>query len=116
MEDLRKHTRHKILVPAEADTSENTAPVSVVEISVEGMRLQSQKFFSPGTLMSVSIKLGRSIVFSGWVIWALDKYLPEGHVYHTGIQTESVTDSDIGILGINQREALVQEIIKLDKK
>jgi hypothetical protein len=74
-----------------------------------------QKFFSPGTLVSIGIKLGRNIIFSGWVIWALDKYVSEGHVYHTGVQIESVTDADFGILGMNQREALVKELSKLHK-
>jgi hypothetical protein len=116
MKELRKHTRHNVLIPAEADTAENAVPVNVVEISVDGLRIQSKKIFSPDALMSIGIKMGRNIIFSGWVIWVLDKYLPEGHVYHTGIQIESITDADIGILGMNQREALVQEILKSGKE
>jgi len=111
MEELREHTRHEVLIPAEADTAENPVPVDVVEISIEGLRLQSKKFFSPDALVSVSIMMGRNIIFNGWAIWVLDKYLPEGHVYHTGIQIESITDAAVGILGIKGREGLIQEIL-----
>ena len=115
MKELRKHTRYNVLIPAEADTSEHSAPVDVVEISVDGLRIHSRSFFSPDALVSIGIKMGRNVIFSGWVIWVLDKYLPEGHAYHTGIQIESVTDSRIGILGVSQREVLIQEILEIGK-
>lgn len=112
MEELRTHPRHKVLIPAEAATAENSSPVDVVEISIEGLRLQSKKNFSPETIMSVTIIVGRFINFNGWVVWVLDKYLTEGHVYHTGIRIESITDDTVGMIGIEQREDLIQEIIR----
>jgi hypothetical protein len=115
MEELRKHPRYEVLLPAEADIAENSVPVpvNVIEISMEGLRLQSKHVFTPDALVSVTIMIGRSIVFNGWVIWVLDKYLSGGHVYHTGIKIESITDAAAGILGIQQREDLVQEILGL---
>jgi hypothetical protein len=111
MEELRKHTRQQVLIPAQADTAEESVPVDIIEISIEGLRLQSKKIFSPDALVSVSIMFSRSIIFNGWVIWVLEKYLPEGHVYHTGIQIESITDDAAGILGIKGQEDLIQEIL-----
>jgi hypothetical protein len=115
MDELRKHTRHEVLIPAEADTAENAVPVDVVEISIEGLRLQSKNFFSPDALISVSIMMGRNIIFNGWAVWVLDKYLPAGHVYHTGIQIESITDAAVEIIGIKQRKDLIQEILGSSK-
>jgi hypothetical protein len=113
MEELRKHARHEVLFPAEVDIAETVFPVDVIEISIEGLRLQSKHFFTPDALVSVTIMMGRSIVFNGWVVWVLDKYLSGGHVYHTGIKIESITDAAAGILGIQQRKDLVQEIFGL---
>jgi hypothetical protein len=115
MEELRKHARYKVLIPAEADTAEFSVPVNVVEISISGLRIQSKNFFYPDALMSIGIKMGRSITFSGWVVWALDKYLSEGHVYQTGIKIESITDAAVEVLGFIQRKALIQEIFKRGK-
>jgi len=99
------------MIPAEADTAENPVPVDVVEISIEGLRLQSKNFFYPDALVSVRIKMGRNITFNGWTVWVLDKYLPEGHVYHTGIQIESITDAGVGVIGTKRIEGLIDEIL-----
>jgi hypothetical protein len=115
MKELRKHPRYEVFIPAEVDIAETAVPVNVIEISLEGLRLQSKKIFSPDALVSVTIMMGRSIIFNGWVVWVLDKYLPAGHAYHTGIQIESVTDAALGILGIKQRKDLLQEIFGLEK-
>ena len=57
--------------------------------------------------------LGRRITFNGWVIWVLDKHLPNGHFYHAGLEIDSITDGARGIAGMNKRDALFKEIVNI---
>ena len=116
MADARKHPRHETLIPAEADIFGRSVPVNVIEISLEGLRLRSKEFMPPDTLVAVTIMVGRNITFSGWVIWVLDKFMPDGQVYHTGIKINSITDAANRTIGITEREALIQELVSLGQK
>jgi hypothetical protein len=113
MNEARKHTRHDILISAEAEFAGRTVPVNIIEISLEGLRLQSQNFFPPNSILPVTLVIGRRITFNGWVIWVLDKYLPDGHFYHSGLEIDSITNGAQGTVGMNERDALVKEIVNI---
>lgn len=110
MQEQRKHQRYTLLLPAEVYTDDTSFAVEVIEISPEGLRLQSQQLLTPDNLVSVTVIFGRRIIFSGWVVWVLDKYLAQGHVYQSGIRIESITDDNAGIIGDDQRGRLIEEI------
>lgn len=113
MIEQRRYERHKLFIPAEAHTDDSAFAVDVIEMSAEGLRLQSIQLLSPDTLVSVTVQSGRCIVFSGWVVWVLDKYVGDGRVYHTGVRIEAITDDEAGIIGDDQRCQLVREIAGL---
>jgi hypothetical protein len=116
MDEARKHTRHDVLIAAEAEVAGKMIPVTIIEISLEGLRLQSKKFFAPNSILPVVIVIGRKVIFNGWVIWVLDSLLPDGNFYHSGIEIDSIVDAASGMVSIHERAALIEEIIDIARR
>ena len=113
MVDSRKHPRFETQMPAEADVFGKAVPVTIIEISIEGLRLRTKEYMPPDTLLAVTITKGRNITFSGWVIWALDKFMPDGQIYETGIQINAITDAASELNTLSDRHELIQEILRM---
>ena len=115
IEEKRKFPRHQVRSPAQLEMFDGSLPVSVMELSVEGLRLHSAVSISPETHVAIRINVGREIVFHGQVVWATNELTADGHIYQMGIQTDVILDRGDEIFGITEREILIQEILILIK-
>lgn len=115
-EEKRKFPRHRIYTPAQLEMFDGSLPVSVMELSVEGVRIHSSSSVSPETHVAIRINVGREIVFHGQIIWVMNILAANDHVYKMGIQTDVILDKGDEIFGITEREILIQEIVVLTKR
>jgi hypothetical protein len=111
--EKRKFPRHRIYALAQLEMFDGSLPVSVMELSVEGVRLHSNISVSPETHVAIRVNVGREIVFHGQVVWVLNEQTASGHIYKMGIQTDVILDRGDEIFGITEREILIQEIVIL---
>ena len=114
--EKRKFPRHRIYTPAQLEMFDSSLPVSVMELSVEGVRLHSASSVSPETHVAIRINVGREIVFHGQVVWVMNVLTAKGHIYKMGIQTDVILDKGDEIFGITEKEILIQEIVILTKR
>jgi hypothetical protein len=109
----RKYPRHKIFLPAHLEMFDGSFPVNVVEISLEGLRINSTSAIEPETHVAIRIDVGREIVFHGQVVWVTDKHTPEGQLYTIGIWTDALLDRGAEIIDVAEREIVLEEILVL---
>jgi len=116
IEEKRKFPRHRVYTQAQLEMFDGSLPVSVMELSVEGVRLHSASSVSPETHVAIRVNVGREIVFHGQVVWVINVLTAKGHLYKMGIQTDVILDRGDEIFGITEREILIQEIVVLTKR
>mgnify|MGYP001811720227 FL=1 len=114
--EKRKFPRHRVYTPAKLEMFDGSLPVSVMELSVEGVRIHATSSISPETHVAIRIDVGREIVFHGQVVWVMNALTAKGHIYKMGIQTDVILDKGDEIFGITEKEILIQEIVILTKR
>jgi len=110
-EDKRRFSRHKVNSPAMLEMFNDLMPATVVEMSVDGLRIQASSAIAPETHIAIRINVGREIVFHGQVVWITDTLKASGHVYDMGIQTDAILDRGEELIDFEDREVLVQDLI-----
>jgi hypothetical protein len=116
IDEKRKFPRFKISTPALLEMFDGSLPVSVIEMSVDGLRIQSASSIAPETHIAIRINVGREIVFHGQVVWVMDMISTDGHIYTMGIQTDAILDRGDEIIDFGEREILVQDLVIIMKR
>ena len=109
----RKWPRHKIFLPAHLEMFDGSFPVNVLEMSVEGLRINSTNAIEPETHVAIRINVGREIVFHGQVVWVTDHHTPHGQLYTIGIYTDALLDQGAEIIDLGDREVILDELLVL---
>ena len=116
MEDKRRFPRHRISSPAMLEMFDGSMPVTVLEMSVDGLRIQTTSSIVPETHIAIRINVGREIVFHGQVVWITDTLTASGHAYNMGIQTDAILDRSEELIDFEDREVLVQDLVIIMKR
>lgn len=111
LEEKRKFPRFRIYTPAMMEMFDGLLPVSVVEMSVTGLRIQSSSSVPPETHVAIRINVGRDIVFHCQIVWVTSILLNKEHMYQMGLQTDAVLDRGEEIIDLAEREILVQDLV-----
>lgn len=109
--DRRRLDRHKIGVHAAIITPDATIPVYAVDISVNGLRVESSDPIFPGTIVAVSLSLKEETLLSGNVLWIIEKTRLGKPYYEIGIETHAIILKDMEAIGFPKQSLLVQEIL-----
>jgi hypothetical protein len=116
-QDRRKLPRYQISINAELHTPTFYITGRIVDISVEGIRVETFIPLEPETDVAVFFKVGKDIIFKGIVIWVITHKDKRKGLYQIGIEVEHMAIDDIEVLGFDIREELVQEILSsIEKK
>ena len=84
-EERREEERYKIDASAEIKYGATTINVKAVEISENGLRIQSSDFIEPETKIEVLLLMKEPKMVSGEVKWAVAEFGPAGVTYKIGI-------------------------------
>ena len=115
-EEKRKFPRHKVNTPAMLEMFDGSLPVSVAEMSVDGLRIQSASSIAPDTHIAIRINVGREVVFHGQVVWVTDRLTGNSPEYNMGIQTDAILDRGEEIIDFGERDVLVQDLVIIMKR
>ena len=116
MEDKRRFPRHRVSSPAMLEMFDGSMPVTVLEMSVDGLRIQTTSSIAPETHIAIRINVGREIVFHGQIVWVAHMMTANGPVYNMGIQTDAILDRGEEIIDFEEREILVQDLVIILKR
>jgi len=116
MEDKRRFPRHRVSSPAMLEMFDGSMPVTVLEMSVDGLRIQTTSSIAPETHIAIRINVGREIVFHGQVVWVTNTLTANGHVYNMGIQTDAILDRSEELIAFEDREVLVMDLVVIMKR
>jgi hypothetical protein len=117
MDEKRRFPRHRVKSPAMLEMFDRSLPVFVLEMSVDGFRIQAASSIAPETHIAVRINVGREIVFHGQVMWVTDMLTAaKGPAYNMGIQTDAILDRSEELIDFGDREVLIQDLVIIMKR
>jgi hypothetical protein len=91
--------------------------VNTIEISVEGIRIETYSQITPGTKVTVSFDLRKDLIFYGKVVWEMA--FPKKKdilMFVIGIKIHRITFSGIKVDGFNKKDELIKDILDELKK
>lgn len=114
--EKRKFPRHKIYVQAQLEMFNRSFPVSVEELSIEGLKIRSVRSVVPETHVSIRISVGREVVFHSQIVWIMNRLIGKEYTYEMGLHVDAILDRGKEIIGFAEREVLVQDLLVLIKR
>ena len=96
--------------------ADGSFPVSVEEMSIEGLKIRSVRSVVPETYVSIRINMGRNIVFHGQVVWTMNKLTGKEYMYQMGLHIDAILDKGKDKIGIAEREILIQDLLVIIKR
>ena len=114
-EDRRREKRTNINAEIVITAPETTLAGKALEISVEGMRIQSNKAVTPGAKVAVTLKMAEEFILHGVVLWALSLLSDGLPAYQMGIGTESIAAKDMLAVGYAQKSEIVRKIVRVSQ-
>lgn len=85
--------------------------VNTIEISVEGIRVETFSSIKPGTEVTVSFDYKNGLLFFGRVMWEIA--FPKNDIikFDIGIKIHRITFSGIKLDGFNSKDELIKDIL-----
>lgn len=113
--ERRQFSRYQIKCGATIICDVGQLPVTLTEISVEGVRAEMQKAPAIGTGTTITLELEKKVIIRGVVLWAIEAGTAGIHFFQVGIETDSIQMEDEIATGLGQRTHIVQEILSFLK-
>jgi hypothetical protein len=114
--ERRRFPRRKVCTSAQLEMFDVSFPVSVEELSIEGLKIRSARSVSPETYVSIRISVGRDIVFHSQVVWTMIRLIGKEYTYQMGLHIDSILERGEEIIGFAERKILIQDLIILIKQ
>jgi len=90
--------------------------VNMIELSVEGIRVETYSQITPGTKVTVSFDLKKDLLFYGKVMWEIAFQKNDILKYDIGIKIHRIMLSGIKVDGFNNKDELIKDILDELKK
>ena len=116
LEEKRKFPRHKVYSPGLLEMFDSSFPISVEELSIEGLKIRSVRPVAPETHVSIRINVGRDVVFHSQIMWITNMLIGKEYTYQMGLQIDAILDRGVEIIDIVEREILIQDLIIIIKR
>jgi hypothetical protein len=113
--ERRRFPRHKVNTSAQLEMPDSSFPVSVEELSIEGLKIRSVRSVAPETYVSIRISVGRDIVFHSQVVWTMNRLIGKEYTYQMGLHIDSILDRGEETIGFAEREVLIQDLLVIIK-
>ncbi len=110
-EEKRKFPRHNVYTPGVLEMFDASFPISVEELSNEGLKIRSQISVSPETYVAIRITAGRDVVFHGQIVWIIGSLDGKETYYQMGLQIDAILDMGEELTDIGEKEILIQDLI-----
>ena len=116
MKNRRRHPRYETEIEAIVYTADLNLPVTVVDISDEGIGIISKKPIKKGDRVFISVFPISKDPIIGSAVWSV--YVEKDQKYYNmiGIESENLALERIKTLGFPKRSAFLSEIISQMKK
>ena len=116
MVEKRRFPRHKVYTSGQLEMFDGSFPVSVEEVSIEGLKIRSSGSVVPETHVAIRINVGRDIVFHGQIVWVRNLLTGKEHMYQMGLQIDAILDRGDELIDIAEREILIQDLVVIIKR
>jgi len=111
IKERRQVPRYRLHISAKIHTSAFYINGTILDISVEGIRLESFLTIEPGTPVTVQFKIEKEIVFKGLVLWVINLRKRDLDLYQMGIKVDDMAVAGIKVIGFDIKNDLIQEIL-----
>ena len=115
-EEKRTFPRHKVYTPGILEMFDGSFPISVEELSIEGVKIHSVRSVASETYVAIRINVGREIVFHGQVLWIKNKLIGKEQMYQMGLQLDAILDGGNEIIDIVEKDILIQDLLIIIKR
>lgn len=109
--ERRTYPRYRVKMYTEIITPAFYLVVNTIEISVEGIRVETFSSIKPGTEVTVSFDYKNGLLFFGKVMWEIA--FPKNDIikFDIGIKIHRITFSGIKLDGFNSKDELIKDIL-----
>jgi len=114
--ERRTYPRYHVKMYTQITTPAFYITVNTIEISVEGIRVESFSSIKPGTEVTVSFDLKKDLMFYGKVMWEMVFQKKDILKFDMGIKIHRITFSGIKVDGFNKKDELINDILDELKK
>ena len=114
--ERRTYPRYRIKMITQVTTPVFYITVNTIEISVEGIRIETFSQITPGTKVTVSFDLKKDLLFYGKVMWEIAFQKKDILKFDIGIKINRITFSGIKVNGFNSKDELIKDILYEFKK
>ncbi len=114
--ERRTYPRYRIKMITQVTTPAFYITVNTIEISVEGIRIETFSQIKPGTKVTVSFDLKKDLLFYGKVMWEIAFQKKDILKFDIGIKINRITFSGIKVNGFNSKDELIKDILYEFKK
>ena len=114
--DRRAYPRYRVKMYTQITTPVFYISVNTIEISVEGIRVETYSQITPGTIVTVSFDLIQDLLFYGKVMWEIAFHKNDILIYDIGIKIHRIMLSGIKVKGFNNKNELIKDILNELKK
>ena len=111
LEEKRKFPRHKVCTPGILEMFDGTFPISVEDLSIGGLNIQSAVPVVPETYVAIRINVGRNIVFHCQILWIAKMMKGKENTYQMGLQIDAILDMGNELIDIDEKEILIQDLM-----
>ena len=109
--ERRTYPRYRIKMVTQITTPAFYVTVNTIEISVEGIRIETYSQITPGTKVTVSFDLKKDLLFYGKVMWAIVFQKNDILKFDIGIKIHKITFSGIKVDGFTSKDELIKDIL-----
>ena len=109
--ERRQTPRYQLHIDAEIHTATFYINGTILDISVEGIRLETFIAIEPGADVAVYFKVEKEIVFKGRVLWVIGRRKKGLDLYHIGVKVDDMAVAGIKVIGFDIKNDLIREIL-----
>lgn len=110
-DERRQYSRYPITCGATIICDVGQLPITVTEISVEGLRFEMPKAPTPGTGATITMEYDKKVTIRGVILWAIEAGTAGLHYFQVGLEVDSLDMDGSVATGLGQRTHVVQEIV-----
>jgi hypothetical protein len=110
--ERRQYPRYRVNLYTQIITPKFYISLNTIEISIEGIRIETYSEIPPGTEVTITFDLDKKILFFGKVVWVLSFQQKGVPKYLIGIKVHEILLSGIKVIGFDPKHELIQDILK----
>jgi len=109
--ERREYPRHVANIQVKIRIGSETADGSIIDISLEGLRISAPRRIKPSTDVVISFSTGKEVSILARVVWTLDKIAGGLPSYLAGLKIYSISVNKKDVQSMAERVVFIENLL-----